>query len=104
MYGGDSGEYVCCASFECVCTMTRMFVLCMLFCLAADGRRCRESLQYPGALCGGCVCQRCHRRTSDQINTDVNVTLILTKKLYVDCIISLSCTGVTGVMMFALTT
>ena len=25
------------------------------------GRRCRVSLQYPGALCGGCVCQTCKK-------------------------------------------
>ena len=34
--GCDLGACVCCASFECVRMTTRMFVLCMLVCSAAD--------------------------------------------------------------------
>ena len=34
--GCDSGAFVCCASFECECMMTRMFALCMPVCSAAD--------------------------------------------------------------------
>ena len=36
IYGCDSGACVCCASFECIRMMTRMFVLCVPVCSAAD--------------------------------------------------------------------
>ena len=53
--------------FECVRMMTRMFVLSHADLLGGRciGRRCRILLEYPGALCGGCVCNYVTRISSD---------------------------------------
>ena len=72
--GCDSGAYVCCASFECECMMTRiMFALCMPVCLAADAlvvaARCCWNIQV--THCGGCVCQRVKKNNNNNNHISV---------------------------------